>query len=134
METKTDRIMETRTERLKHAIEELKQIDMDVLFPSALSAAQDRAEEDRLLFELKGIVDEVRTSIWCRFKAMEESDQDAQKMVDFYRMRRVVQMLRQVAIGVPRNNRPSKHISSLQEIEMATEAAIELHRHTNTIN
>jgi hypothetical protein len=59
METKIETVIETRTERLKRAIQELRQVDMDVLFPSADSGVEDRAEEDRLLLELKGIVDEV---------------------------------------------------------------------------
>jgi hypothetical protein len=115
--------METRAERLKRAIEELKQIDLEVLFPATIPSADDRAEEDRLLFELKGIVDELRTSIWCRFKAAATSNQDANKMIDFYRMRRVVQMLRQIRTSERKARKGSPPNSNLQHIEHAAEIA-----------
>jgi hypothetical protein len=119
--------METRAERLKRAIDELKQIDLEVLFPAAEICAADRAEEDRLLFELKGIVDELRASIWCRFKAAASSDEDAQKMIDFYRMRRVVQMLRQIRVSEGKAANTSKALSNFREIENSAEAAVQMH-------
>jgi hypothetical protein len=126
--------METRAERLKRAIEELKQIDLEVLFPSADISAADRAEEDHLLFELKGLVDELRTSIWCRFKAAVTSDQDAQKMIDFYRMRRVVQMLRQIRSSEGKAVKSSDAVSSFQGTENAATAAIHMHCQTHNIH
>jgi hypothetical protein len=120
-------IMKTRAERLKHAIEELKQIDLEVLFPSGELNTSDRAEEDHLLFELKGLVDELRTSIWCRFKAAETSDQELNKIIDFYRMRRVVQMLRQIRTSERKVTKASQPNSNLPHIEYAAEIANSMH-------
>jgi hypothetical protein len=119
--------METRAERLKRAIEELKQIDLEVLFPVGELSANDRAEEDRLLFELKGLVDELRTSIWCRFKAAASPDEDASKMIDFYRMRRVVQMLRQIRTSERKVARVANFTSHLKDMEELAGAAVQEH-------
>jgi hypothetical protein len=128
VEPPLETFMETRAERLKRAIEELKQIDLEVLFPVGELSADDRAEEDRLLFELKGLVDELRTSIWCRFKAAATSDEDASKIIDFYRMRRVVQMLRQIRTSERKAAKASKRDSNLQQIEHGSEIAISMGR------
>jgi hypothetical protein len=120
--------MENRNERLKRAIIELKQIDLDVLFPvSQTTFMGGDSAEDNLLFELKGVVDDLRTSIWCRMKQTAQSDEETMKMVDHYRMRRVVQMLRQIRTSEGKSVKSSTPTSSFQHIESSAEAVVQMH-------
>ncbi|MCU1286057.1 MAG: hypothetical protein JWO13_2407 [Acidobacteriales bacterium] len=120
--------MENRAERLKRAIIELKQIDIEVLFPtSETKFINDDSAEGSLLFELKGVVDDLRTSIWCRMKQTAQSDEETMKMVDHYRMRRVVQMLRQIRTSERQPSKEQRPISDFQRIQSSAEAAVQIH-------
>jgi hypothetical protein len=87
--------MRNNADRIKRAISDLNKIDVNLLFPEAgMSDVQD-SEEAALLLQLKAAVDDLRTSMWCRMRAKENNNEESKRLVEFHRMRKVANLLRQ---------------------------------------
>lgn len=84
----------SKADRLRSAIEELRRVEMDILFDRNGHGEQELPLA--IVEEFKSMVDNLRSSIWCYLQCRKEhSTQSVAELTSLYRMRRVVEMLRE---------------------------------------
>jgi hypothetical protein len=88
----------SKAERIRSAIEELRRIEVDILFDK-----DDHGEQElplAIVEEFKSVVDNLRSSTWCYLQCRKEhSTHSVAELTRHYRMRRVVEMLREARTG-----------------------------------
>jgi len=83
-----------KADRLRSAIEELRRVEMDILFDKNSHGEQELPLA--VVEEFKSMVDNLRSSTWCYLQhRREHSTQSVAELTRQYRMRRVVEMLRE---------------------------------------
>ncbi|MCU1286284.1 MAG: hypothetical protein JWO13_2634 [Acidobacteriales bacterium] len=80
-------------ERIKSVTEQLMEIEKEILLRDNIQ----NPEYISRLTELKTVTDDLRTSIWCSLLPRVSTPEEVKKLLDQHRMKRVLEMLRNMA-------------------------------------
>jgi hypothetical protein len=119
--------MKSNADRIKRAISDLNKIDVNLLFPEAGMSNMQNSEEEALLLQLKAAVDDLRTSMWCRMRVKEKNDGESKRLVEFHRMRKVANLLRQARRPSLFATTPRREASLIERFENMAEETLRDH-------
>lgn len=107
-----------KAHHIKKLVKQLQDLEMELLFGESYRSGHEQEVPLEAVEELKSIVDSLRSSIWCYLQCRQEhSNQSVAELTNHYRMRRVVEMLRQARVA--RRATASNDIS-LSTLELMT--------------
>ena len=111
-----------KVQQVMKLVQQLRKLEMEILLGDSDEAVPGKDLPMETVDELKSTVDSLRASIWCYIQCRREhSNESVAQLTSHYRMRRVVEMLRQARTA---RQVTSSHDTGLERLEVMTDQTV----------